>query len=353
MKQLSIFLWMIILYSGVLPVYGQNHPKFPPAIFSSSEKLPDGLLAGKIVVIIDGEESQWKEVSEGIHRRIREFGIDPIAYFHISELSSGIEIRRLFADNLKRRETRFLFLYEIEEGQVRLNITAFNGNHTFYTTGQPSWEIRASDMEQCLTVLYRKIGQSKLKMSNFLIADVPEFFDDVHLIKANRNEQFARDLKLDKMAVVLLPYLPETDGVGKEEVEKYNKELREDSIRLVELMEAYPFEYQIISYTEDEVSLRTKGFHFILYQVYNSGYAVKEYLNYKINPNETGYISVKKSGGNPSLKTIPIGEEVYKYYVKHIYTKDVYLGKDWDADQNWEVALLNYIAGLKQATGVK
>ena len=353
MKPVSFFIGIWISLIFVSSLNAQSHPEFPPAAFTASEKLPAGLLSGKSVVIIKDDEHRWKEKAEIIHRKIRDYGVDAIAYFHVSEFNSGIEIRRLFAENLKKREVRFIVLFDFRQGNVVLNITEFNKTHTFYHTGQESWTITAADLDQCMTVLYRKIGQSKLKLRNFLVAEVPEYFEDVHLIRASRNEQFARDLKLDKMAVVLQPYLTMPDNSENEAVKAFNQRLREDSVQLRTVMESYPFEYEIIPYTEDEESLRTQGFHFILYHVYNSGEDVKSYLNYKINPNETGYISVQKSGGKPSLKTIPREEKVYKYYVKHIYTRDIYLGKDWDADQDWKVALLNYIAGLKQATGVK
>ena len=92
---------------------------------------------------------------------------------------------------------------------------------------------------------------------------------------------------------------------------------------------------------------------FILYQIYDTGLRIKDYLNYTQNASETDYISVQLGEGKPKLKTIPVEDKVYKYYVKHIYSRDIYLGKDWDADPDWKLALRNYIAGLKVATKVK
>jgi len=37
---------------------------------------------------------------------------------------------------------------------------------------------------------------------------------------------------------------------------------------------------------------------------------------------------------------------IYKYYIKHIRTGEIYLGKQWDAAESWHEALNNYLNNL-------
>jgi hypothetical protein len=157
------------------------------------------------------------------------------------------------------------------------------------------------------------------------------------------------------MAIFQLPTLREEgkSGVVLEAVRQHNQKIREDSADLAEIMQEYPYQFEILPYQEDMEALQARGFRFLLYQLYDSGESIKKYLNYQMNPSETDYISVTLAGEKPRLKTISVDRPVFKYYVKHIYSQDVFLGKDWDSDPDWRTALRNQIEGLKRATNAK
>ncbi|MCK5370886.1 MAG: hypothetical protein KAQ62_26380, partial [Cyclobacteriaceae bacterium] len=55
--------------------------------------------------------------------------------------------------------------------------------------------------------------------------------------------------------------------------------------------------------------------------------------------------SINKQG-DASSKSIKIDGMVYKYYVKHINSGDIYLGEQWDGDDNWQDAFNNHITVL-------
>jgi hypothetical protein len=44
---------------------------------------------------------------------------------------------------------------------------------------------------------------------------------------------------------------------------------------------------------------------------------------------------------------------VYKYYVKHINSGDIYLGEQWDGDDTWQDALFNHISLIINKLGEK
>ena len=75
-----------------------------------------------------------------------------------------------------------------------------------------------------------------------------------------------------------------------------------------------------------------------------------ELLNYEIDYTETDYITLKTIMDEiTTLEQIPVNAPVYKYYMKQIVNKEIYLGVQWDADLTWEGALLNHINNFKQA----
>ena len=72
-----------------------------------------------------------------------------------------------------------------------------------------------------------------------------------------------------------------------------------------------------------------QGHQFALQIILGTGKTVRQMLNYETDPYETDYVTIKAGS---TLNTLPVEAVVYKYYVKHVYTKDVYLGSRWDAD---------------------
>jgi hypothetical protein len=47
------------------------------------------------------------------------------------------------------------------------------------------------------------------------------------------------------------------------------------------------------------------------------------------------------------LKNIAANTVVYKFYVRHIDSGNIFLGTKWDADTTWQDALKNFIGGFK------
>ena len=130
------------------------------------------------------------------------------------------------------------------------------------------------------------------------------------LFGGKRAEGFAQDLKLDKLAIPRF-------------------ETADDSV-LAQVMEPYPYEYDLVDPQIPEDELRQKGYQFILLNLHTQAANIRKMLGYQDQANA------------------PSGKPVYKYYVKHIYTGDVYLGNTWDADPNWRTALINHLRSMKQ-----
>jgi hypothetical protein len=137
------------------------------------------------------------------------------------------------------------------------------------------------------------------------------------------------------------------------EVEKFNERLPRDNRSLEAVMQEYPYEYGQVDYDPaKEDALRTAGYQYVLLRLYSTGEHIRKMLEYDMEADETEYVTLKKDGNQMKLRTIPKDAPVYKYYIKHIYSGDVYLGKPWDADEEWEHALGNYIINMKKELNV-
>ena len=70
-------------------------------------------------------------------------------------------------------------------------------------------------------------------------------------------------------------------------------------------------------------------------------------LEYPVTDTETDYVSEATKDGMPRVNSYHVNTPVYKFYIKHIYTGNVFLGKKWDAAPTWEEALNNYLDNLR------
>ena len=115
-------------------------------------------------------------------------------------------------------------------------------------------------------------------------------------------------------------------------------------------MENYPFEYELVDYSEGEQHLYRREFSYILMFLHSTGRNIRELLNYEIDYTETDYITLKTITEElTTLEQIQVDALVFKFYIKQLVNKEIYLGTEWDADLTWEGALLNHISNFKQA----
>jgi len=97
-----------------------------------------------------------------------------------------------------------------------------------------------------------------------------------------------------------------------------------------------------------EEEMITQGYLMVLRKLENNGESLKRMLGYNIKEDETIYISVK-NGENSKVSKFKKSDVVHKYYVQQLYTKDIYLGAEWDADTTWQQALINHVENINTA----
>ncbi len=302
------------------------------------------------------DRTTWKRIAIQAHDGFNRAGVDAVAYYHIDDINAGPEASLAISRALTRRAIKNIALlrYTIAgdislEEKYELVITPYSGDHQFFSHGQLAWHHSDSTLEKVMLELYRDADKINIR-TNLLLAEAPEFYEDTHLITGARKEGFPNDVKLFKMAVpeFYLPTMPanhnyqEMEELLVTDIEKRNEELK----RLMK--KDYPLEVGFTDPFAIEQDLRYKqGYHYKLCFIHSPGYVVKNMLNYKTTQGESSYISVVRNNGDEDLKNIPANQPVYKYYIKHIVTGNVFLGSEWDADVSWQSSLSNFLKNLK------
>lgn len=332
--------------------------------------LPEQLLKTRSVVFVsvpykDGTSlrGDWQELARTVHKDLKEAGVDPVAYYYLDDVLAGPDASNAFARDLKARKIENIIL--LSHVKLRKNgerfvmvITPFNGQYDFISHGQSAWKTYDKKADRLGRALVRTVNRTGMKKENLLIADEPEFFQNTKIFRGKRFETAAFDLKVDQLAVPKfnMVEIPEDRAGGLvnrsmvKTLEEGNAKRKKDNEKLAKLLEEkYPFKYKLVDYDflkEDD--LRKQGNLYVLQYMYTSGKSLRRLLNYNIDETETDYITLKSKDGRNILRTLPVDAMVYKFYVRHIFTGDVYLGREWDADETWEEALENFMANLRK-----
>jgi hypothetical protein len=189
-----------------------------------------------------------------------------------------------------------------------------------------------------------------------MISDYPELFRDIDVITGRRAETYSNSLKSDKIAFASFAYaiIPDDRPGGiinkniVKEGEQANLQAKANNNRIAQLLKVYPFEYGLVSSPVDEQALLNQGYAYVVYLLHTTGMGIKYLLDYDVEEGVSDFITVKQKDGKTTLRNIPTEAPVYKFYLKHLRTSDVYVGSRWDADETWREALDNFITNVKK-----
>lgn len=291
-----------------------------------TENPPADLLANRGIVL-HSYTFQPNELQE-IQKAFQQIGIDAVAYFETDVVMAGKDITNAFADYFNTRQIKYLILFDKAGGEFQFVATAFNQKADLVNNGQAAWRLSNPKLNELLRTIFQDSWRTQ-KKQNYLINEFPETDITIDPFTGGRQEFFAIDLKVDLLAVPKFG-----DEAMDKELENF-------------FLANYPLKYKITEAGADEKLLRSQGFLYVLCFVHTRGKAAKEILGYDMTKAESAYASVTFPSGQLQLKTIPAGEGVYKFYVRHIGNGNVYFGNKWDADLTWQDALRNYIIGFK------
>jgi hypothetical protein len=291
-----------------------------------TNQVPDQLLAKRSCVFYS---SGFKdEQLETIQNVFQNTGVDAVAYFKKELVFSGIEVTNRIADHLIKREIEFIILIGRTNGNYSFILTPFNGTNEFVNLEQTAWSVVNPSLNDALQTIYRTAVNNQ-PIKNLLVNRYPEKNFSIKIIDGRRSDFFAIDLKVDRLAV---PWF---------------KDSERDSTLANFFKENYPFQYGMVEPGLEKKELRSKGFHYILNYLNTEGAIAKEILGYQVSAGESAITSVTYPNGETKLKTFSAEAPVYKFYLKHLESGNVFLGTKWDADITWIDALRNQIKGFK------
>ena len=267
----------------------------------------------------------WQSVAEVVQPYLQKTGIDGIVHYYMEDIFSGPETYDSFLDHFDERDIKnALFVLE-EKGTYELILTNLTDRQNLIKMDQPAWKRKGTDLPAMLNELYRAASNAGLVRENRLVLGVPEYGGMISPIKARRNEFYDLNFSSETLAVPMFA----------------------DTSQINAIMASYPYKYDFIAVDAPEKELRSKGFQYILYYVESTGRSVKEMLGYKTTESETDYISEVVRDGQLQVHSNNVHTPVYKFYIKHIYSGNVFLGKKWDSSPQWQNALDFYIANLR------
>lgn len=302
-----------------------------------SQQLPQELLKSRSIVLIDflqkadGREADWEAVANALHPGLRKGGVDAVAYYELSNVLSGPDATSGFLQDFQQRDIQNVVLAQVGDG-VTLSVAPL-GKKGLLDAGAPAWQVKAATPEAAAEALYLAASSSKLHHTNLLIPEVPELFYTTEKINIKKRMfSYPLDLKFDKLATPAYAFM---------------KVHAADSLAaLKSIMEQYPYQWGVTVPGTAEETLRMKqGYPYVLLYLHTGQKNLRRFLNYA--PNEESPLELQAGPDN--------GQPLYKFYIRHIPTGDVYAGSSWDAAPDWQTALHKYLQGLRkdQAANLK
>ncbi len=363
----------IIIYSflsfflTVISLYGQEEEEINVGGFTFldySKDLPDDLISSRSIVFVTvppkakntSERGPWKEFAREAHSQFVKMGIDPVGYYYIDDLYSGYDSHQAYFESMEGREIKnVIILSKVllnikgkESTRYVILITAFNNKRSFMDHGQNAWKDQNKSFDKVIRKLGKDILKEGLEKTNFLVLDKPQFYTDVPFFEGSRTEFFPLDLNTSMLAVPMFQKkeIPENrpDGIINNKVvkliEEYNSNVDQWNKELKDVMKNYPYKYELVDAASD-FDIKGLGYQFVMRRIYTSGKVIKELLDYDVDA-EDSFVTVKNIDGKVVMRTIPIEALVNKYYIKHLFNNETFIGSRWDADELWADAIENY-----------
>ncbi len=321
---------VIILIICLFPLLGWAQTSLEIAYLNIKQgsTLPEDLLSSRTAVFLKvpptttDSPNHWKNLAQELHSTLAELKIDAMAYYQWQDLNSGIDASRSYLEILTTRDISQIVIVELIQNTYSLTIVPTTEDPAFLDVKAETWHASAAEFSQVLEGLSLAVRSRGLELGNFLVVESPEFFTDTPIFTNNRFESYQPDLKLDKLAI------PISGDDNPQDLQSAG------NLQIKAIFQDYPFQYDFVNYQRGEDLLRQAGFHYLLLYLYAPESSVRDLLDFQDSSSQTSRM-------------------VYKYYMRHIVSGDIYLGDEWDAAPTREEALLNHLRNMKRSLKVE
>ena len=303
---------------------------------------PQNILSSKSLVLIsvpaDAPYGKWKEWADELQVFFAEQGIDAVAYLNVDRHHVVPDQAPVIPQLLtKRKISNLIFLtIDPETEEFVFGIGPFNQKNSFYDKGTVFWTRKGKSLDGVFQELSSRFATGAFAKSNLLVNDSPESFNFITPNFAARYASMPPDLAKKKIAVPLIH--PPSDQAGgallnsvnfyhadqvKTETVFKNSSIRQalaDSTLTMELVDLR---------AKNEAQLRKEGFTHVLYHMITDSEDMYRTLPYKKREEVAAPVLVK-------------------FFLKDLRNRNLFLGRYWDANANWDQAFGAFMAQLEK-----
>lgn len=302
----------------------------------------EDILKTKSIVLLsvpmDDAPNEWQETLDEMQTFFAEVGLDAVAYFYVDLFDVSLNKPQALPEFINTRGIENVIILSAKnlEGPLFLGITQFNKTESLWNKGASAFARLTSDLSTVWQELDTYFRTDQFRRTNLLVNENPEFFYptvETGVIGRSIPPQVAefkialRPVDLNKFSTQPLlkvqhGYMFAEDSVT-QQVSMQNRQLQMLSADSTNTME-------IVSLKQNDATLRRSGFIYELKMLKAKESTLDQWIPLP-------------EGKKPSEKT------VYKFYLDDLRTNTIFIGKDWDASENWFDALNAFVAQIEKA----
>ena len=321
----------------------------------SNETIPDDLLSSRVGIILrisDGlDRKSWKQLGKTFHQGFLQMGIDPVFYVFEQDLYANKKINEAYMQLIRTRNVNNLIILSRSPANFEMIIASgFDKRNAFSRNN--AWKAEDVDVGPLLYKLGVIVKRTDIPATNFLVLSEPEYVEDIHFFKGSHLATYPGILRRQKLGVARMDSIRIDHKIPvdkRQALIAFNQKAKRYNETLEKIFEEYPYEWEMFSYKDNDYALAS-GIQYVFQLVQTSGSGAKDFLNYPDHTKETQIISVTPGliPGDVHLKRLPVETIVYKAYIHQARTDDVYVGREWDSDIDWQDAVRNFFFTMQR-----
>lgn len=306
--------------------------------------LPGSFFEGKSIVMVSTDPGarpvlSWQQLADSVHVHLVEAGADPVAYFELEQVILSEARQADFAKAFLLRQVKNIILVTRKKESLSIHVGPFSGDGNVISTSA-LFGITGKDWNEAGSQLAESGKSTRSK--NLLVIDVAEFPQISSQETAQSEQKFIPrnplNLEVFKLGIPLEGSSAETgalsyfryDLLGKSQ-EAILAEQAAQKTQIQSIMESlYPHQVEWLTEAKTNEELVRDRVQFLLVKL------------------EGRQADLMKSIGLEPITGEAGAQTVVKYYIKLIVRDELYIGPEWDADQDWKIALSNFLNNLKK-----
>lgn len=335
-------LCFLVFNAGQLPGQSGNTTILSRLKLSQALDPPQDILSSKSLVILSAPRELgsgiWKHRATEIQAFFGEVGIDAVAFFNLDRKFAIPDVESDIPKLIKDRNVvNLIFLIIGEEGEESvIGFGPYNGKNTMYDQGAAFWVRAFTDVETVFDEMSLLFKTGAFKRTNLLVNNQPEFFDFTGPSFAANYASFPPELSQKVVGIPTLhsrsgdagAHLMVADDLHHPRIPATRTEDRNNALQAV-LKDSLVDMKQIDRSTRTEALLRRDGITHILYYAEGDSEFIYDLFAYK------------------DREEVP-APYLVKFFLKDLRNSNIFLGRTWDAQADWQGALDSFLAQIKQ-----